>query len=127
MHAIASGKKAKLLENARETIERAIGGTLRVHSKPKHEDGSQQVDALVTILKEKCTKIGACSKELNEGNLMQTTVEKLGGKEQLSGRDVRDRVRFIEERPEGDEIRRRRREVVLGGDEVCGERSGERD
>ena len=84
MHAIASGKKAKLLENARETIERAIGGTLRVHSKPKHEDGSQQVDALVTILKEKCTKIGACSKELNEGNLMQTTVEKLGGKEQFA-------------------------------------------
>ena len=62
MHAIASGKKAKLLENARETIEEAIGGKLRVHSKPKNEDGSQQVDALVTILKEKCTKIGACSK-----------------------------------------------------------------
>ena len=78
MHAIASGKKAKLLENARETIESAIRGKLRVHSKPKNEDGAAQVDALVNILKEKCTKIGACSKELKEGNLMQTTVEKLG-------------------------------------------------
>ena len=34
MHAIASGKKAKLLESARETIESSIKGKLTVHVKP---------------------------------------------------------------------------------------------
>ena len=38
MHAIASGKKAKLLESARETIESSIKGKLTVHVKPKNED-----------------------------------------------------------------------------------------
>ena len=84
MHAIASGKKAKLLESARETIESSIKGKLTVHVKPKNEDGSAQVEALVKILQEKCAKVGACAKELKEGNLMQMAVEKLGGAEKLA-------------------------------------------
>ena len=84
MHAIASGKKAKLLESARETIESSIKGKLTVHVKPKNEDGSAQVEALVKILQEKCAKVGVCAKELKEGNLMQMAVEKLGGAEKLA-------------------------------------------
>ena len=84
LHAIASGKIAKLLESARETIESSIKGKLTVHVKPKNEDGSAQVEALVKILQEKCAKVGACAKELKEGNLMQMAVEKLGGAEKLA-------------------------------------------
>ncbi len=103
MHAIASGKKAKLLESARETIESSIKGKLTVHVKPKNEDGSAQVEALVKILQEKCAKVGACAKELKEGNLMQMAVEKLGGAEKLA--DVTSGVACVLSRKDEKEMK----------------------
>ena len=84
MHAIASGKKAKLLENARETIEEAIGKTASAFETEERRRFATSRRVGDNFKREVHEKIGACSKELNEGNLMQTTVEKLGGKEQLA-------------------------------------------
>jgi len=78
IHAVAGGKKAKLLMSSADAIEEAIGAKLIVHQKPKGEDGFKEVAEMVRILKEKCTKIGACAKEHKEGELMEKCTDMIG-------------------------------------------------
>ena len=75
VRAIAGGKKATLLESARELLKESCGLDLEVLVKPKGEDGSAQADVFVEAIKSEKLVVGMVAKEKNEG-VMMTRVTK---------------------------------------------------
>ena len=86
MHVVAGGKKAALMENAREVLKEECGLDLAVHVKPKGEDGAAQAAAVVEAIKSENLVVGMVMKEKNEGAMMQYVTKALGE----AGMEIKD-------------------------------------
>ncbi|CAK0786832.1 hypothetical protein CVIRNUC_010046 [Coccomyxa viridis] len=62
----SAGKKASLVEVLKDVTKEKVGVELIVHTKPKGEDGQQQVDELISAVKAGSGPLGVIQKEANQ-------------------------------------------------------------
>ena len=86
MHVIAGGKKAALMENAKEMLKSECGLDLAVHVKPKGQDGTEQAKEILEVIKSQNLVVGMVAKEKNEGAMMQHVTTALGE----AGSEIKD-------------------------------------
>lgn len=84
IHFLCSQKKASLLEVVKSSSKEAVGAEVVMHVKPKSDDGTSQMDAILRAIRAQSKKdgrespvVGHIAREAPEGNLLEKWVEKL--------------------------------------------------
>ncbi|GAB4855678.1 FACT complex subunit spt16 [Ancistrocladus abbreviatus] len=78
IHFLCSQKKASLLEVVKKSAKEAVGVDVVMHVKAKSEDGTTQMDAILSDIRSgDSPAVGYLAKEAPEGNLLETWAEEL--------------------------------------------------
>ena len=86
IHVVAGGKKAALMENAKEMLKRECGLDLVVYVKPKGEDGTAQAKEILNAIEAEKLVVGMVPKEKNEGMMMASVTAAL----EAAGTEIKD-------------------------------------
>jgi nucleosome binding factor SPN SPT16 subunit len=86
IHVVAGGKKAALMENAKEMLKRECGLDLVVYVKPKGEDGTAQAKEILNAIEAEKLVVGMVPKEKNEGTMMTSVTAAL----EAAGTEIKD-------------------------------------